>query len=252
MPEKAIEDEFRQIVSDRGSCLATNSVTAAGARIGFMYREPADDAHDSGWRFVASSDSDEFCADADNWSICDVNRIANLDAGIVRFLDQPVGSVYERDGSGKLVRWSKCSVAEAKVFTIPDADGESVLDAHWVADFPVRFKRRIEDTNTILWRPGFTIWMQGFGTRAESAQQVRSKMEREIPGSASDLSREEEGGLWRTSFRIASSVPDGRRPALVALIWANGQLLNLTAYFDDEADAAQALAISRSVRPRST
>lgn len=244
------KEEIRAIVTQRGECLATDRIAVDGARIGFMSREPTDGPTDSGWRFVEGSESDEYCANADNWGVYDVNLIANLDAGIVRFLDQPVGSVYDRVASGKLVRWAACSVPEARVFTIPDADGRSDIDAHWVADFPLRFQRRIEETQMILWRPHFTIRMQGYGTRDDTAQQVRTKMEAGLPHGARDLLREEEGGLWRTAFRITLPAPDQCRPALVALVWTRGQLLNLSAYFDDEADAATALAVVRSLRAR--
>lgn len=233
----------REIVTQRGSCIASHRIVVDGARVGFMYREQPENPHSSGWSFQAGDESQEYCADAEKWGVYDVNTIANVDAGIVRFLDQPPGSVYVANGAGKLVRASESSVPEAKVFTIPDAEGESVLDAHWIADFPLRFQRRIEDTTMILWRPKFTIRMQGFGTRDESAQQVREKMERNIPRNASDLVREEDGGLWRITFRVG--------PALVALVWAGGQLLNLTCSFDEEADAARALAIARSVRRKS-
>ena len=254
MSEKRFQlstDEIRPIVTNRGSCLATDRVTVHGAPIGIMYREAVDDPTDSGWRFVAGSEPDAYCAEAGNWGVYDLNALANVDGGIVRFLDQPAGSVYERDSSGKLVRWSSCKVPEKKVFTIPDAEGESVLDANWVADIPVRFQRRIEEANIIFWRPGFTIWMQAFGTRGDSSAKVRAKMEESLPKSASDVVREEAGGLWRILFRIPPPSADFQRPALVALVWVNGQLLNLTCCFDDEADAAKALAIARSARARS-
>ena len=95
-----------------------------------MSRETPDNRHDSGWRFVEGAESDEYCADAANWGVYDINTIANLDRGIVPFLDQPIGSVYERDSGGKLVRWASCSVPETSAFTIPDAEGESVLDGN--------------------------------------------------------------------------------------------------------------------------
>ena len=103
----------------------------------------------------------------------------------------------------------------------------------------------------IIGRPGLTFWMQSWGTRDSTPAQVRATMERELPPGAYDVVREDLGDGWRTTMRIAANHPDGRRPALSTLIWGRGHLLSVTAYFDDEADAATALAIVRSIRPRS-
>jgi hypothetical protein len=68
-----------------------------------MYRENGDTNLDSGWRFFAGDESEEYTADPANFGLYDVNTIANYDPTIVQFLDAPVGSVFRRDrSSGKL------------------------------------------------------------------------------------------------------------------------------------------------------
>ncbi len=244
------KEQLRDIVTHRGWCLATDRITVDGARIGFMYREPSDETGDSGWRFVEGVESDEYCANEENWGLYDVNTIANLDAGVVRFLDQPVGSVYERGPGGELVRWKPCSVPEANVFTIPDAQGETALDGNWTASFAMRFKRRIEGENMVIWRPGLTFWMQGWSTNEQESASLRSHLEGNLPPGARDVVREQDDDSWRTMFRVDSSVADKRRPALLALVWSRGNVLQVSAYFDDEADLASASAVIRSLRRR--
>lgn len=61
-----------------------------------MYREEPDNEIDSGWRFMAGNESEEYMNDPDNSAIYDVNTIANYDPDIVPFLAAPLGSAFER------------------------------------------------------------------------------------------------------------------------------------------------------------
>ena len=60
-------------------------------------REP-DREIDSGWRFMAGYESDEYLSNPANMAIYDVNTIANYDPEIIPFLGAPVGSAFERPG----------------------------------------------------------------------------------------------------------------------------------------------------------
>lgn len=69
-----------------------------------MYREKPDNELDSGWRFLAGDESDDYTDDPAHFEIYDVNTIANYDPTVVTWLDAPIGSAYSRDvSSGKLV-----------------------------------------------------------------------------------------------------------------------------------------------------
>src|SRR5262249_31121261 len=68
------------------------------------YREEPDNEIDSGWRFLAGTESDEYMEDADHHAIYDVNTIANYDRDIIPLLDVPAGSAFMRDPrTGKFV-----------------------------------------------------------------------------------------------------------------------------------------------------
>lgn len=70
-----------------------------------MYREEPDFDVDSGWRFLAGVESQEYLDDPKNMAIYDVNTIANYDPEIIPFLHAPIGSAFERDaGSGDFVK----------------------------------------------------------------------------------------------------------------------------------------------------
>jgi hypothetical protein len=74
-----------------------------GQRVAYMYREPPDSDHDSGWRFFAGTEDQAYTDDPDHFAAYDVNTLANYDRSIVAWLDKPVGSAFERDASGVFV-----------------------------------------------------------------------------------------------------------------------------------------------------
>jgi hypothetical protein len=96
--------DIKPLVTRRGSCLATDRITVDGEPVGFMYREDRDNDGDSGWRFLADDESEDYASDPANFGIYDVNTIANYDRDIIPYLDAPVGTAYSRDpSSGKFV-----------------------------------------------------------------------------------------------------------------------------------------------------
>jgi hypothetical protein len=64
-----------------------------------LYRESPADSGDSGWRFFAGDEPQEYVDDHRHIEIYDVNTIANYDPEIVPLLDAQPGTAYERAGS---------------------------------------------------------------------------------------------------------------------------------------------------------
>ena len=89
--------DIKPIAPGRGSCLATDRITVDRAPVGFMYREAPDNDHDSGWRFLAGDESNDYLDDPANFEIYDVNTLANYDSEIVPLLDAKARSAFERD-----------------------------------------------------------------------------------------------------------------------------------------------------------
>ncbi|MGH8075841.1 MAG: DUF2185 domain-containing protein [Lysobacter sp.] len=96
-------DQIKPVAMGYGSCLATDRITVDGSTVGYCYREDPDTPEDSGWRFFAGDESQEYTDDPDNLALYDVNTIANYDPDIAGLLEAPVGSTFERDGSGQFV-----------------------------------------------------------------------------------------------------------------------------------------------------
>jgi hypothetical protein len=92
--------EIRPLAEGYGSCLASDHITVEGKRVGFMYREVAEETPDSGWRFFSGEESQAYSDDPDNWALYDVNTIANYDPTIIPHLESPAGSAFGRGADG--------------------------------------------------------------------------------------------------------------------------------------------------------
>lgn len=67
--------EIIEIAPNRGACFATDRITIEGDKIGYMYCESPTQDIDSGWRFFAGDESDEYVNDPNNSSIYDINTM---------------------------------------------------------------------------------------------------------------------------------------------------------------------------------
>jgi hypothetical protein len=88
--------DIRPVAKGYGACIATDRITVDGEPVGYMYREEAEDPVDSGWVFMAGTETQEYMDDPANSGVYDVNTVANYDPDIIQFLDAPVGSRFSR------------------------------------------------------------------------------------------------------------------------------------------------------------
>jgi hypothetical protein len=106
MPHKSFQlavDQIKPVAIGYGSCIASDRITVGGLAVGYCYREEPDTPEDSGWRFLAGDESQEYTDDPDNLALYDVNTIANYDPDVIVLLDAPLGSAFRRDSSGRFV-----------------------------------------------------------------------------------------------------------------------------------------------------
>jgi hypothetical protein len=89
-------DALKDIVSGIGACIASNRITVDGQPVGFMYRERPEFEGDSGWRFLAGDEDDEYMENNLNSKVYDVNTIANYDIAVVPYLKLAFGIELER------------------------------------------------------------------------------------------------------------------------------------------------------------
>lgn len=87
-------------------CIASDRITVDGLPVGYMYREKPEDGawyegYDSGWRFFAGDESDEYLQKTENSGIYKLNTICQFDPDIIPFLYAPYGTAYFRDENGE-------------------------------------------------------------------------------------------------------------------------------------------------------
>lgn len=97
--------EIKRLINSNEGCIATDRITVDGCKVGFMYREEPyqNDNPDSGWRFMAGDEDDEYMSNPDNHSVYQVNTICNYDPEIIPFLKSEPGTAYIRDESGHFI-----------------------------------------------------------------------------------------------------------------------------------------------------
>ena len=78
-------------------CFVTKRVLTDGARVGYLYREAPDNEQDSGWRFTANDETDEYMNDSKNTVFVSVGAVLSRDDSFVYLLDSPEGSSFVFD-----------------------------------------------------------------------------------------------------------------------------------------------------------
>lgn len=89
-------EEIKDVIPEMGSCIASDQITVDGLQVGFMYREEPQDENDTGWRFIAGNEDQDYLDDPLNSMIFEVNVIANYDPAIIPYLNLPIGFELER------------------------------------------------------------------------------------------------------------------------------------------------------------
>lgn len=83
------------------ACFVTDRIMVDGAKVGYMYREEPDNEQDSGWRFTAGDEDEEYMDNPDNFDIYHLNSVCNYDPEITPFLDSVYGTAFIRDEDGQ-------------------------------------------------------------------------------------------------------------------------------------------------------
>lgn len=96
-------------------CMATDRIMVDGEKVGYMYRENPDFEGDSGWRFMAGDEEDEYMNNHKNSGIYILNSVANNDRNIIPFLHSPIGTSFYRDEKGNFVKDSVNIVAKQEI-----------------------------------------------------------------------------------------------------------------------------------------
>ena len=85
-------------------CYASDRIVVDGCKVGYMYREtPENDDFDSGWRFLAGDEDEDYLDDPSHFDIYDLNTICNYDSEIISLLDSDFDKAFYRDENGVFI-----------------------------------------------------------------------------------------------------------------------------------------------------
>lgn len=98
-------EQIIPLIDSNEGCIASDRITVDGCKVGFMYREDTEDSTypDSGWRFMAGDEDEDYMSNADYHGIYLVNTICNYDPDIIPFLDAPPGTAFISNEEGVLI-----------------------------------------------------------------------------------------------------------------------------------------------------
>lgn len=83
-------------------CIVSDKITKEGFKVGYMYREkPLLGRPDSGWRFLAGNEDEEYMSNPSNHHAFAINTICNYDKDIIPYVKSEVGAAYIRVDSTK-------------------------------------------------------------------------------------------------------------------------------------------------------
>jgi hypothetical protein len=91
------KEQIRKLIPSMGGCLASDRIMVDGESVGYMYREKPDNEHDSGWRFLAGDESQDYNDDPDHVAVYDVNTVANYDPDIIPYLETKAPCAFRKD-----------------------------------------------------------------------------------------------------------------------------------------------------------
>lgn len=96
----------------------------------------------------------------------------------------------------------------------PIIEGHYQMTEEWLLNLPVQFNRRIEDSDPIIWRPGFTIYVAIWGNDYnKSTTDLLSWIKEDISNDATDIKEESHNNIIRLSYRLNEDSEDNRAPA---------------------------------------
>lgn len=78
-------------------CFVTQRILKDGIKVGYLYREEPDNVQDSGWRFTANDESDDYMDNPKNIAFVSIGLVLSKDDSFIDLLDAPEGASYTRD-----------------------------------------------------------------------------------------------------------------------------------------------------------
>lgn len=199
---KLMAEDIKRMIPDCGYAFITDMITVDGKNVDYMYRENADHEGDSGWRFYGGGETQEYIDNPNNTSILSLNTIANYDSEVIPFLTYPVGTKIERNAEGKLEVITKEIEEPAVIFLQPVDKGVVQVTKSWQFEIVSRMVRRIEEGSFVIWKPGFTIWLNTYFSEDIPKSERLEKLIQLRSSSSYDFKQEDSDRLTKIRYQL--------------------------------------------------
>ncbi len=134
----------------------------------------------------------------------------------------------------------------------PIIEGSYQMTEDWSVTLPTPFNRRVEEGELVIWKPGFTIWINVWNNDKSESQGERLHWIQESSSTnAFDEIIESSDSVSRYSYRLKEDSDDDREPAFYGVGTGEGGHVQIVIYFDSAGDLAEAKSIWRSLTENS-
>jgi hypothetical protein len=130
----------------------------------------------------------------------------------------------------------------------PVVEGQYEMTAEWIIAPPMPFNRRFEDKSLVIWRPGITAWINIWDNPKGESVEIRLEAlkSRRSPEAFSEKESRRQG-VTHYSYRLNEEGDDKRVAALCAFAFSDVGHVQISIYFDREADLSVGEALYKSI-----
>lgn len=225
--------EIRWLVPDIGSAFATDMITVEGKRVDYMVRQEPEHKGDSGWIFYGGGETQEYMDDPNNTHIFSVNTIANYDPEIIGYLTYPPGTEIERNSNGEFQIISKGTPKPGVIFMYPVNEGTVQITKSWSFDASTLMMRRYDRGSLVIWRPGFTIWLNTYSAGNLPNDARVGKILETMSPENENLLQVTQDGVSKIRYHLEENVDGQLQKSFYIFGIAGNQDIHLTIYYDD-------------------
>ena len=122
------EENIKPLIKIKGSCIASDKITTMGKKIGYMYRENPTSEFDTGWRFFAGDEDEQYTNDSNNFEIYELNTICNYDQDIIPYLLNEIGSKLVKNEDGTYTEDKQVDETADRINNVIDNINEQIKD----------------------------------------------------------------------------------------------------------------------------
>lgn len=228
-------DQIVQMIPDIGGAIATDKITVEGKKVDYMVHEKPSREEDSGWIFYGGGETQEYLDNPSNSSVFSVNTICNYDPEIISFLTYPPGTEIERNVSGELELITKNVKKPSIRFMYPVDKGTVDITKHWSFDVSSWMLRRLDDSSLVIWRPGFTIWLNAYTSESDDIGHRIDGIQNTASTDSFGQERvEQNDGLSKFRYFLVEREEDSEQASAYIFGFAKTHEIHITLYYDDE------------------